>query len=596
MTIRRLRTLLPLIGLLAALPAEARAQGRVTPVHGLGDEANAIASGPGGALWASLPANPGRIARITTGGTVVYAGAGGLAGFPVNERPFGLVSHRGAVWFALQGGALAQLRLGAPVATFTLASGRPTSLASGLDGALWMTTRAAITRFVADPLDEVAYPVAGEPRALVAAPDGALWFAEGSRLGRITPAGALSYRPVEGAAPDALAADAAGGIWYAQGTTVHRLDDPVAYAAGAPVRALAAGPDGAVWAAVDRGVTRIVPGEAPSTIELPPSPRAIAAGPDGRMWLALDRAPYLVNVTVPPAVGEATVVGGALSATVNTNGLEAVAAAEVREPDGTWRELSRTDLYGTTAPRTVTFDLPPGEQVVRVTVTSAAGRTASRPVTVGEPVEPEPTATPIPTTSPTPVPTTAPSPVPAPAPPIGPVEGKSVEVAVVSGTVSYRAPNANTYARLTGKAVLPLGVLLDTTGGRVRVSAQVDGATQQGTFNGGKFSVTQTATGMTELALAGPLSCSDAERATAATLAKRKKKKRSLWGKDSGGSFRTRGNGSVATVRGTEWRTEDTCAGTTIYVREGAVSVWPRRGGRSKLVRAGQRLFSPRPG
>ena len=98
---------------------------------------------------------------------------------------------------------------------------------------------------------------------------------------------------------------------------------------------------------------------------------------------------------------------------------------------------------------------------------------------------------------------------------------------------------------------------------------------------------------MTELALAGPLSCTASGRATAAQ--KGKKKKRSLWGKDSGGKFRTRGNGSVATVRGTEWRTTDTCAGTEIYVREGSVSVWPRRGGRSKLIRAGQRQFTPRP-
>ena len=86
---------------------------------------------------------------------------------------------------------------------------------------------------------------------------------------------------------------------------------------------------------------------------------------------------------------------------------------------------------------------------------------------------------------------------------------------------------------------------------------------------------------MTELALAGALSCS---RAEGPAVRRKKKKKRSLWGKDSGGGFRTRGNGSVATVRGTEWRTEDTCAGRTSTCAKAAVSVWPRRGGRSKLV------------
>ena len=99
---------------------------------------------------------------------------------------------------------------------------------------------------------------------------------------------------------------------------------------------------------------------------------------------------------------------------------------------------------------------------------------------------------------------------------------------------------------------------------------------------------------MTEMALAGAL---ELQRVRAGRRLRQARRRREapLWGKDSGGAFRTRGNGSVATVRGTEWRTEDTCAGTTVYVREGAVSVWPRRGGRSKLVRAGQRLFTPRP-
>ena len=166
---------------------------------------------------------------------------------------------------------------------------------------------------------------------------------------------------------------------------------------------------------------------------------------------------------------------------------------------------------------------------------------------------------------------------------------------VLSGTISYRVPPETDYTRIAGRATLPLGVLLDSEAGKLRLTSQVDGAAQFGDFNGGKFTVTQTSTGMTELALAGPLSCSRADRAKAVTSQKKKKKARSIWGKDSGGSFRTRGNGSVATVRGTEWRTEDTCAGTTVYVREGAVSVWPRRGGRSKLVRAGQRFFAPRP-
>ena len=45
---------------------------------------------------------------------------------------------------------------------------------------------------------------------------------------------------------------------------------------------------------------------------------------------------------------------------------------------------------------------------------------------------------------------------------------------------------------------------------------------------------------------------------------------------------------SVATVRGTEWITEDTCDGTLTTVVKGAVSVRNLHNGRKKLVKAGR--------
>jgi streptogramin lyase len=524
---QRVLIIFAVLALLA--PATARAQ-RIEPVPGLASAADAIAAGPDGALWATLPADPGRVARITTAGAVTHVVTGGLGGFPANRRPAALAPHAGAVWFTLDGGpdTFARLVPGGAVTPFALTYGRPTALTSGPDGALWMTVDGPVDAIVRwTPVEW--YTVLGpgvDPRPIVAGPDGALWFAEDGRIGRITTGGAVSYRPVTGR-PTALASGPGGALWYAQGSTVRRLDDPTPYALGGPVGALAAGPDGALWAAVPGGVARIVPGTAPTVIRdgLDPAARglALAAGPDGRMWMTLDRAPYLVAVTGPPATPD---------------------------PDP----------------------------------------------------EPEPTASPSP--DPQPVPTTAPAPPPTTPPPAqapttpapaGAAEGKSVEVAVTRGTVEYRVPPSTDYVRLIGRATLPLGVVLDTESGQVALTSQVDGALQTGRFNGGKFSVTQTATGMTELALAGPLTCTRSERASAAQKGKRKKKKRGLWGSDRGGSFRTRGNGSVATVRGTVWRTEDTCAGTRVTVLEGAVSVWPRRGGKSVLLRAGQRLFTPRP-
>ena len=37
-----------------------------------------------------------------------------------------------------------------------------------------------------------------------------------------------------------------------------------------------------------------------------------------------------------------------------------------------------------------------------------------------------------------------------------------------------------------------------------------------------------------------------------------------LWGRDRHGRFRTRGRNAVATVRGTVWKTADSCAGTRV--------------------------------
>ncbi len=74
---------------------------------------------------------------------------------------------------------------------------------------------------------------------------------------------------------------------------------------------MAAGPDGALWAAVAGGAARIAP-DAPTTfvndgIDPAAQGLAIAAGPDGHMWMTLDRAPYLVKIDVPPRIDDVSV-------------------------------------------------------------------------------------------------------------------------------------------------------------------------------------------------------------------------------------------------------------------------------------------------
>ena len=93
--------------------------------------------------------------------------------------------------------------------------------------------------------------------------------------------------------------------------------------------------------------------------------------------------------------------------------------------------------------------------------------------------------------------------------------------------------------------------------------------------------------GITNLTLTEPLAaCPKKGRASAAA---KKAKKRKLWG-DGKGAFRTTGKYSAATVRGTRWLVEDSCAGTRTTVKQGSVTV--KAGRVTKVVRAGKRYLA----
>jgi len=186
---------------------------------------------------------------------------------------------------------------------------------------------------------------------------------------------------------------------------------------------------------------------------------------------------------------------------------------------------------------------------------------------------------------------------PAPAPATGtPRLGTAVVVAPVAGKVLVRRPGAATATLLQAGQAIPVGSMLDTRHGTIALtSALPGGRTQTGRFSGGRFSVAQarTGSGVTELVLRGPElgSCRPAPAGKARTAARRRKPIRRLWGEDKGGRFRTRGRNSVATVRGTRWLTEDTCAGTLTRVVEGAVDVYDVHRGVRRRVEAGRSLL-----
>ena len=71
-----------------------------------------------------------------------------------------------------------------------------------------------------------------------------------------------------------------------------------------------------------------------------------------------------------------------------------------------------------------------------------------------------------------------------------------------------------------------------------------------------------------------------------------RRKPPSLWAHDSHGRYRTFGRNSVASVRGTTWRTTERHDGTLTQVSAGSVSVRDLHRRRTVIVRAGRRYLA----
>jgi hypothetical protein len=187
----------------------------------------------------------------------------------------------------------------------------------------------------------------------------------------------------------------------------------------------------------------------------------------------------------------------------------------------------------------------------------------------------------------TPAPTPTPTPVPVPTPvPQHDATGK-----VVSGTVLVKLPGGK-FAPLDPTKPLPSGTEVDVTKGKIELTAVLKkgGKPEKATFYDGIFKLKLGKT-TTDLVLSQPLAPCGKGKAGAAA---KKPKTRKLWGNGSG-SFRTRGQYSAATVRGTQWLVQDSCAGTLTKVTKGVVSVFDQVKKRTIVLRAGKSyLAKPR--
>jgi hypothetical protein len=192
-----------------------------------------------------------------------------------------------------------------------------------------------------------------------------------------------------------------------------------------------------------------------------------------------------------------------------------------------------------------------------------------------------------PDTTTTPVPETV-----AAAPP--PTMNERVVVAAETGTASVQVPGSDAFVPLAEGVSVPVGSVVDASNGTVRLLAATDDSqaptspSSSVLLRGSKVEVRQSdaTNGLTELVLRGG-DLARCGKATAAATRRTRRPRRTLWASDRGGKFRTRGSNSVATVRGTTWRTTDTCRGTTTTVYSGSVRVYDRATKRTYVVRKG---------
>jgi hypothetical protein len=186
----------------------------------------------------------------------------------------------------------------------------------------------------------------------------------------------------------------------------------------------------------------------------------------------------------------------------------------------------------------------------------------------------------------------------APAPP-SPTFAKTVVLAPVSGTVLVRTPGAPYSMRLTTALSVPVGTVVVTTAGRVRLTSAnpAPASFQSGQFFGGTFQVRQTRSGggLVSLVLRDAVARQSGCKTPPAHAAALNKRLLGLLRGSAKGHFRTVGRFSAATVLGTNWGVRDLCDGTVTVVRTGVVTIDDFVNHKTVVVRAGQSYLAEAP-
>ena len=171
---------------------------------------------------------------------------------------------------------------------------------------------------------------------------------------------------------------------------------------------------------------------------------------------------------------------------------------------------------------------------------------------------------------------------------------KSGVASVVSGIVRVKVPGGK-FVLLTGTQTVPVGSILDTAKGvvRLRAATNTTGKTGTGDFGGGMFKFSQKYERLRrKRLLATPLTLRGGNFAACRTRSAdgqsaRRRTVRYLNAK-ANGQFEVVGQNSKGLERGTTWKTSDTCDGTLTVVTKGKVLVTDRVKRKTILVRAGK--------
>lgn len=179
-----------------------------------------------------------------------------------------------------------------------------------------------------------------------------------------------------------------------------------------------------------------------------------------------------------------------------------------------------------------------------------------------------------------------------------PAFAETVNLRPLTGKILVELPATSRFITLSGARQVPVGTVVDASAGVVRLTAATGTPAHfdAGDFQAGIFEVRQDPAerGLTELRIRNNQTLRAAcDRARARTTGRRPSTR--LFGRllgDATGRFRTRGEFSVATVRGTKWGVRNRCDGTLTIVRRGVIVVTDFGLHKNIIVRAGSSFLA----